>query len=215
MDSSQAATFTAFAGMRRVAAGTLEEVARAAKSAFEQDRGVSVLVFDDATSEQVDLDLSLGAEQAVERFARATRAHSGVAADEGSAVETRRGPGRPRLGVVAREVTLLPRHWAWLGGQPGGASVALRKLVEQARKANEDRDRRRLAQEAAYRFMSALAGNLTGFEEAIRALFAADRARFDELVGAWPSDVGAYARRLSAGAFVSSGEPESPDAQVR
>jgi uncharacterized protein len=215
MDSSPAASFTAFAGMRRVAAGTLEEVARAAKDAFEQDRDISVLVFDDATSEQVDLDFSVGAEQAVERFARAARALTGVAADDEPAVGTPRGPGRPRLGVVAREVTLLPRHWEWLGGQPGGASVALRKLVEQARKANEGRDRERLAQEAAYRFMSALAGNLAGFEEAIRALFAANRTRFDELVAAWPSDVGDYARKLSAGAFASASEPELPGAQAR
>ncbi len=213
MDSSKPASFTAFAGMRRVAGGTLEEVARAAKDAFEQDRAVSVLVFDDATSEQVDLDLSVGAEQAVERFARVARAQTGVASDDEPTGGAPRGPGRPRLGVVAREVTLLPRHWEWLGGQPGGASVALRKLVEQARKANEGRDRQRLAQEAAYRFMSALAGNLVGFEEAIRALFAADRTGFDELVAAWPSDVGDYARKLAADAFAAPGAPEATGAQ--
>ena len=94
---------------------------------------------------------------------------------------TPRGRGRPKLGVVAREVTLLPRHWDWLNSQSGGASVALRKLVEAARLAGDDKDRTRHAQEAAYRFMTALAGNLPGYEEATRALYAADPARFDAI----------------------------------
>ena len=76
--------------------------------------------------------------------------------------------------MVAREVTLLPRHWEWLAQQSGGASVALRRLVDQARRGTEDKDRIRRAQEAAYRFMSAMAGNRPNFEDAIRALFAGD-----------------------------------------
>src|SRR4029079_4156101 len=75
-----------------------------------------------------------------------------VETDETAAAEPR-GRGRPRLGVVAREGTLLPRHWEWLGTQPGGASVVLRKLVEEARRANGDADRTRAARDAAYRFM--------------------------------------------------------------
>lgn len=89
-----------------------------------------------------------------------------------------RGPGRPKLGVVPREVTLLPRHWEWLGAQPGGASVALRKLVEQARRSSGGEDRIRLAGESAYRFLTAVAGNLGCFEEALRALFVGQRVRF-------------------------------------
>ena len=108
-----------------------------------------------------------------------------------------RGRGRPRLGVIAKEVTLLPRHWDWLNVQPGGASVALRKLVDEARKTSGDRDRVRAAQEAAYRFMSAIAGNLPGFEEATRALFAYDRRGFTHLVANWPEDVRDYAVRLA------------------
>jgi uncharacterized protein len=118
-----------------------------------------------------------------------------------------RGPGRPRLGVVAREVTLLPRHWDWLSSQPGGASVALRKLVEQARFANQGRDRRRRAQEAAYRFLSAMAGNEPGFEEAIRALFASKRERFNQMVKPWPRDVRDHAKKLAAAAFAEP-DPE-------
>ncbi|MGB6081560.1 MAG: DUF2239 family protein, partial [Xanthobacteraceae bacterium] len=95
----------------------------------------------------------------------------------------------PKLGVVAREVTLLPRHWDWLSMQPGGASVALRKLVEEARRRNGDHDRARMARDAAYHFMSTMAGNLPGFEEASRALFASDRHRFAELIASWPPDI--------------------------
>jgi len=86
-------------------------------------------------------------------------------------------------------VTLLPRHWDWLNAQPGGASVALRKLVEEARRANGDRDRQRAARDAAYHFMSAMAGNLRDFEEASRALFADDRQRFTALIASWPPDI--------------------------
>ena len=106
-------------------------------------------------------------------------------------------PRPPKLGVVPREVTLLPRHWDWLAAQPGGASVALRKLVEQARRDNEVRDRKRERQEAAYLFMCSLAGNLPGFEEATRALYADDRKRYAEQVASWPEDVRNYALRLA------------------
>ncbi|RKP59042.1 DUF2239 family protein [Pararobbsia silviterrae] len=108
-----------------------------------------------------------------------------------------RGRGRPKLGVVAREVTLLPRHWAWLAAQPGGASVALRKLVEEARRAREADDARRAAKDRAYHFMSAIAGDLPGFEEAIRALYADDRARMDALIVDWPDDIRDHARALA------------------
>ena len=111
--------------------------------------------------------------------------------DRGAAV----APASAR--VIAKEVTLLPRHWDWLNTQPGGPSVWLRKLVDEARKASGDRDRVRAAQEAAYRFMSAMAGNLPGFEEAARSLFAYDRRRFTHLVANWPEDVRDYVVRLA------------------
>jgi hypothetical protein len=113
----------------------------------------------------------------------------------------KRQPGRPKLGVVAREVTLLPRHWQWLNAQPGGASVTLRKLVELARRSTRDSDRARQAQEAAYRFMTAMAGNEPGYEEATRALFAADRERYEALIRNWPMDVRTYATALAKDAF--------------
>lgn len=126
-------------------------------------------------------------------------------AETGNAGGAARGRGRPKLGVVAREVTLLPRHWTWLNSQSGGASVALRKLVDAARLAGEGKDRRRDAQEAVYRFATALAGNLPGYEDATRALYADDRARFDELTASWPTDVRHHTQRLAAQAFSHAG----------
>jgi uncharacterized protein len=179
---------TAFAGSKRIASGDLPQVAVAAKAVWDRDKWAQVLIFDDVTSNLIEVDFRGSAEDVARRLA------------EEAPAEPRR-PGRPRLGVVAREVTLLPRHWDWLASQPGGASVALRKLVEQARLTNQGKDRRRRAQEGAYRFLSAMAGNEPGFEEATRALFAGKRERFDEMVEAWPEDVREHAKKLAAVAF--------------
>lgn len=124
---------------------------------------------------------------------------SGAAAEAGPASDEPRGRGRPKLRVVAREITLLPRHWDWLGAQTGGASVALRKLVEAARLANSAKDLRRKAHERSYHFMSAMAGDRAGFEEATRALFADDEPRLRELVAAWPGNVRAHVIALAFG----------------
>jgi hypothetical protein len=178
----------AFHGHRRLAAGPLHEVAVAVKDAAES--GVSpVFIYDDATGREIDLDARGTEEEVLERLAQRL--------EEPPPPEEPRGRGRPKLGVIAREVTLLPRHWDWLGTQPGGASVALRKLVEQARRNSGDSDRRRAAQEAAFRFLSAVAGDLPGFEEVNRALFAYDRRRFAELMAGWPEDVRDHAVKLA------------------
>jgi hypothetical protein len=146
-----------------------------------------IVIFDDATGRPIDLDLR-GTEQDIVARLREPASNAETAAEDPSAPEPR-GRGRPKLGVVAREVTLLPRHWDWLAGQPGGASVALRKLVEEARRASGNRDRSCAARDAAYHFMAVMAGNLAGFEEASRALFADDRRRFVELIAGWPDDI--------------------------
>ena len=178
----------AFDGPRQLAAGPLHEVALAAKSAIDADEAARILIFDSATSEPVEVDLRGTAEDV------AARLGSGVGpAKRGD----RRGPGRPRLGVVAREVTLLPRHWDWLRDQPGGASVALRRLVEAASRTSGKRDAERKAREAAYRFMSAVAGDEAGFEEAARALFAGSRERFVACVASWPPDIRDHAVALA------------------
>ena len=185
---------TAFAGTQRIASGELRHVALKAKRVFDTHPDQSILVFEDASGMLVELPLELSTGELL----RTLNAHSTGGAD---APAPARGPGRPRLGVVAREVTLLPRHWAWLAAQPGGASVALRRLVEDARKVTADDDRRRAAQEAAYRFMYALAGNLQAYEDATRALFAGDSARFEEALAHWPDDVREHASLLAAAAF--------------
>jgi hypothetical protein len=146
----------------------------------------SIVIFDDASGRPIDLNLR-GTERDV--VARLPQPPSNLEAPADLSAPEPRGRGRPKLGVVAREVTLLPRHWEWLGTQPGGASVALRKLVEEARRASGDRDRSRTARDAAYHFMSAMAGDLPGFEEASRALFANDRRRFAGLIAGWPADI--------------------------
>jgi len=173
-------SYTAFQGLHKIAVGSLPQVAISVR---DLPQG-AYLVFDDATGRQVDLDTRGTPDEISVRYAEETSTEP-------------RGRGRPRLGVVAREVTLLPRHWDWLNSQPGGASVALRKLVEHARRTSGDRDRLRAAQESAYRFMSAVGGNLPGFEEASRALFAYERRRFGELIAGWPEDVRDYAIKLA------------------
>lgn len=174
-----------FHGRRRIAAGPLADAVR---SSCEQlaGRAAEAQVFDAQTSKPIDVDWRGDADDVVARLPPA---------------ET--GPpsrGRPRLGVVAREVTLLPRHWEWLAEQPGGASVTLRRLVEHARR--EDGGDRRRAQESAHRFMTAMAGDEAGYEEALRALFAGDAERFATFTAGWPDDVRDHARSLAQAAFV-------------
>jgi len=173
---------TAFLGHRLLATGSLPEIAAAVKGA--EGTTEPVLIFDDRTGKSFDID-TRGTEQEVLQRAALTETYS--------AGQTR---GRPRLGVVAREVTLLPRHWEWLNEQPGGASVALRKLVEAARGANRDKDRARQARDAAYYFLSGIAGDFPGFEEVSRALFANSRPRFVELMAEWPADIRNHALKL-------------------
>lgn len=184
---------TAFAGSRRIAAGTLADVVLKAKKAV--DAGDGVLIFDDATSQLVEVDFRGSAKDVRERIA------SGDLAAQPQP-ETPSGPGRPKLGVIAREVTLLPRHWDWLNSQPGGASVALRKLIDEARHLKKGADRVRRAQERAYRFMYAVAGDMRGFKDATRALFAGDAEAFDASTAKWPKDVRDHALKLSEGAFM-------------
>jgi len=181
---------TVFAGHRRLASGVLHEVVLAAKAAA--DTGDAVLVFNDASGHLIELDLRGSEQDVVQRLAAAAHPAPNLAD-----ISSR---GRPHLGVVSRDVTLLPRHWEWLAAQPGGASATLRRLVEQARRASGG-EQRREAQESSYRVMSTLAGHLPGFEEAARALFACDAARFADQVAGWPEDVRSYVSRLAMPGF--------------
>jgi hypothetical protein len=189
-------THTAFIGDRLLATGPLQPVALAAHREA-RDADAALLVFEDATGAQVELDLRGSQAQVRARYAPPQAPAPEPASDPEENAVPVRGRGRPRLGVVAREVTLLPEHWDWLASQPGGASVALRKLVHEAARAGAERDRLRRAQERSYRAMVALAGNRRNFEEAARALFAGDRDRLRELIASWPRDVRDYLMRLA------------------
>ncbi|HTY92869.1 MAG TPA: DUF2239 family protein [Steroidobacteraceae bacterium] len=192
-------SYTSFDGFRYLASGPLARVGLAVKRALASGAQGPILIFDDATGRSVDIDTRGSEAEVLARLdpAPSPRSHP----------EEPRARGRPKLGVVPREVTLLPRHWQWLSTQPGGASVALRKLVEAALREGPGRDARRRAQERAFHFMSGIAGDLPGFEEATRALFADDPMRFAEHIRSWPTDVRHHASKL---AFASRGQPDGP-----
>ncbi|WP_281662655.1 DUF2239 family protein [Paraburkholderia fungorum] len=196
------ATCIAFEGHRRIASGTPAEVALAVREVLARGERAPVLIFDTVSSRPVEFDLRGTRDEILARLASQAPVGQPAPIVDAGEDDTPRGRGRPKLGVVAREVTLLPRHWDWLNGQSGGASVALRKLVEAARLAGEDKDRKRAAQESVYRFMTALAGNLPAYEDATRALYADDQVRFDDIVAAWPEDVRDHTLCLAADAFV-------------
>lgn len=184
MMHDQTSCFTAFEGQRRIASGPLTDVALAVKHAGTRTTA-PIAIYSDETGRPIDLDLRGSDDEIAARLRRTLPMET----TEAGGTSKPRGRGRPKLGVVAREVTLLPRHWEWLSAQPGGASVALRKLVDEARRANSDRDRSRAARDAAYHFMSAMAGDLANFEEAARALFANDQRRLAALIAGWPDDI--------------------------
>ncbi|HLV12958.1 MAG TPA: DUF2239 family protein [Trueperaceae bacterium] len=184
----RARTYTLFVGDELVVSGDLAALLPEIKRRFDADPGEYLLILDDATGKQVDFELRGTLEQVLERHLPPPEP---------------RGPGRPRLGVVAREVTLLPRHWEWLADQPGGASATLRRLVDEARKHETPKARARRAAATAGRAMTALAGDRPNFEEAYRALDAGDRDRFEALTAGWPEDVRGYLLRVAQEAFAA------------
>lgn len=192
--------YTGFAGHRLIASGELTEVALKAKERSDQGEPAPILIFEDETGAPVELDFRGSHEQLLASLAR-KKARATEAREKDAEEPRRSGPGRPKLGVVSREVSLLPRHWEWLNAQPGGASVTLRKLVEEARREGQGADRARRAQEAAYTFMYAMAGDFPGFEEASRAFFAKDAERFEQLIQSWPEDVRTHLLKLVALGF--------------
>ncbi|AVP98190.1 DUF2239 domain-containing protein [Ahniella affigens] len=185
-------TFTSFSGTRQIASGPLLVNALALRQAADARTADPLLLFDDQTGRNIDIDLRGTDSELVARFEEPASA----ATSPDSESETR-GRGRPKMGVVSREVTLLPRHWDWLNSQPGGASVTLRRLVDDARRTHADKDRLRAAQARAYQFMQAMAGDLPNFEAATRALFANDLEQVRALLTAWPHDVARHALKLA------------------
>ena len=189
--SSRAPSYSAFAGDRLIAFGLLGDVLSAAKAHIDSSEDPQLLIFEDRSGRQLDFDFRGSVEEVL------ARALPPVA---------RSGPGRPKLGVVSREVSLLPRHWEWLEAQPQGISAGLRRLVEEARKRNPAEQRARKGREALSKFMTAIAGNRPNYEEATRALFASDHARFEELIGEWPEDIRAHLLRVLEDSLTPSDE---------
>lgn len=185
-------TYTTFCGDRMIVSGGLRTMILDTKEWLDRGGAEPVRIFDDATGAEIDFDFRGTGENVLDRLA-----HHPLFADAAAKAPPRRsGPGRPRLGVVSREVSLLPRHWQWLDNQPGSASAALRRLIEAASKQGRGAERARRARDAAWRFMSAMAGDLPGFEEASRALYAGDRGRLAELATGWPADIRDHLARL-------------------
>ncbi len=183
----------AFAGPNMLAFGPLREVAASVKQQLDADPNLSVLVLHGETSQPIELDLRGSVADVVARL-------------EPVELPSARKVGRPKLGVAAREVTLLPRHWDWLARQPGGASVTLRKLVEAARRETEGAGTITEGRDALYRFMAAVSGNAPDYDEVSRALFAGQKARFLSLIANWPNDVQAHLQHLSRRAFPDEGQ---------
>jgi hypothetical protein len=186
-------SYSTFDGFRRLVTGSLAEAALACRHALAAQPDQPVLIIDNASGRNIDVALEGSDEELAARLAP----RPAPPTDAEPAADAPRGRGRPKLGVVPREVTLLPRHWEWLATQPGGASVTLRRLVEDARRSHADRDRMRRAQGRAYQFMLAVAGDLPGYEEATRALFANDHDKLEREIALWPSDVREHALMLA------------------
>ncbi|MBX3032980.1 MAG: DUF2239 family protein [Bdellovibrionaceae bacterium] len=182
--------YTAFEGEKLLTTGKLDEVALKIKKRLKAQPAASILVFSDATGKEMDLDLRGSEADVLERLK--------VYLSPKEAAPAAPGPGRPKLGVVAREVSLLPRHWEWLSTQTGGASATLRRLIDDAKKASSGKALVQNAQERTYKFMSVLAGNLPHYEEALRALYAKDKKKFQAMTRDWPADVREHAKSLAA-----------------
>ncbi|MEO8802610.1 MAG: DUF2239 family protein [Rudaea sp.] len=191
MTANDNTDFIAFDRQRQIARGPLAEVARAVKQTLDADVNGTPLIFGARDSRRVEVDLRGTMTQVLARIGKTAASEKSSAA----------GPGRPKLGVVAREVTLLPRHWDWLSRQPGGASAAMRLLVEQARRGNDGRALAHQAMESVERFMLSMAGDLPGYEEASRAFYRSDRPRFATLTKKWPADIRDHVMELAESAW--------------
>lgn len=178
--------YTAFENFEMLEQGSLEKVALSVKKRLKSQKTASILIFSDLTGRQMDFDLSGTDKQVLERLKIYFPQEAPVS----------QGPGRPKLGVTAREISLLPRHWEWLSNQEGGASSVIRHLIEEKMK-GAALNRTKILQDRTYKFLSAIAGNLPHFEEAIRFLFRKEKERFLEFTSSWPKDIVSHALVLA------------------
>ncbi len=183
-------SYTVFADFRFITQGSLESVALSLKKKFKEPNSASILIFSDLTGRQIDLDLSGTDKQILDRLKVYSQQET----------QSNTGAGRPKLGVVPREISLLPIHWEWLINQDGGSSAVIRNLIDEKIK-NRSIDKIKNSQERTYKFLSALAGNLPNFEEATRFLYRKDKRKFTELISSWPKDIAKHATHLSREVF--------------
>jgi uncharacterized protein len=184
-------SYMVFAGSQVLVSGDLRSILVQTKEYMDSEAEVPVLIFEEQTGKQVDFNFQGTLAEILARELPVKPV----------------GPGRPKLGVISREVSLLPRHWEWLEQQPNGISAALRRLIEEARKRAPGKERARLMREAVSRVMTALAGNLPDYEESLRALYAKDHARLFVLISKWPTGVRAYVERVVNEAMKAEAEP--------
>ncbi|MBN1412503.1 MAG: DUF2239 family protein [Spirochaetales bacterium] len=164
--------FTAFAGHSLIASGDLRTILTLTKKYLDSGQNEPILIFNDETGRQHDFNMQGTLQEVLDR-----------AMDQ-----PQKGPGRPKLGVINKEVSLLPRHWEWLNRQQHRASGTIRRLVEAAQKEGKG-NRAKALLEAAGNFMWAMTGNFKGFEEASRALYARKWEKLEEIISSWPADV--------------------------
>lgn len=184
----ESSTYSAFSGDTLVFGGELRPLLSHLKGLLDAEPRRELLIFEDDSGKQVEFDFRGSLDEVLAR----------------EAPPPRTGPGRPKLGVISREISLLPRHWEWLERQPSGISAALRRLVEAEMKRDPERQRALQARAATGRVMTTLAGNRENFEEALRALYAGEGARFRQLVRGWPSDIKKHLLRLAEPSFVEA-----------
>jgi uncharacterized protein len=185
-------TYTAFDSQQLLFQGTLSEVVLKIKKRLGRADHSSVLIFSDETGKTMDFNFQ-GSEKDVQKRLE-------VFVSDGIPKESS-GPGRPKLGVISREISLLPRHWEWLASQPGGASTILRTLVEEAAKKSTGSISVKQLQERVYRFLSVMAGDLPAYEEALRALYKRDKSKFTALIKEWPRDIRSHSLELAKPVF--------------
>ncbi|MES2802482.1 MAG: DUF2239 family protein [Bdellovibrionota bacterium] len=184
--------YTVFAGFKIISQGNIEEVAIATKKYLKKEDDVRLLIFSDLSGKQMDLDLSGADKDVIDRLSVYKAAEASVSVS---------GPGRPKIGVKPREVSLLPLHWEWLSTQSGGASATIRRLVDEKMKAPTPKDKIKQTQESVYTFLNSIAGDLTNFEDAIRFLYRQDEAKFKDAIADWPKDLKKHTLTLSRGVF--------------
>lgn len=185
-------SYTVFDKFQILSQGSLNEVAIAVKKRLRIQSDARILIFSDSTGRQVDLDFSGTEKDTLERLKiyipKTASPHTGA--------------GRPKLGVIPREISLLPHHWEWLLNQEGGASSAIRRLIDEKNKpALLAKDKIKQAQEVTYKFLSAIAGDLPHFEDVIRFLYRKDKKKFENLMSDWPKDIVKYSTALANQAF--------------